>query len=284
MNIRIPLFFVIAVVVVTVALFVVSAFLPDVEMIQTPTARLIANVLALGVMIQSAIFSLLLIRQSEVNRKNSDDINARAEAFRNFQFVASNRTIIEFHDYMLMFRTSERYTERLKQRMDFKFFMRHNGINMDDVRADISAYSILTVKFPMKVIVGDVIGAVKFINFRLDKEDGIHNFVPCCDDFQGLILWNEEKQRQEITVNLILPKGSGFYNEQTITPFHKIRIFLSMHSLMGVVVKGWTELYFTNPQKRERDGANKYMISSSQFKISGLPELEENITQKSTHM
>ena len=273
MNTKIPLYFLIGVIFVVAVLFIVSTFMPDVDMIQTPTARLLGNVLSMGVMIQSAIFSLLLIRQSEVNKRSSDDRNDRSEAFRNFQFIAENRAKVEFHEFMLMYRTNPRYVDRLKSRLDFKFFMRHNGIEMEDIVKNLDNYSFLTIIMPIKVVDGDL-GEIKFINFRLEKENEIHFFVPCSDDYQGLILWNEEKKRYEVTVNLILNKGSGFYNENTITTFTKIKLFHSVHSMLGVVVRGWTELYFTNPQKRERDGANRYMISSSQFKISGIPELE----------
>jgi len=275
MNTKIPLFFLIAVVTIVLIIFAVSQFIvPDVDLIQTPTARLLANILALGVMIQSAIFSLLLIRQAELNRKNNDEINARAESFRNLQFVASNYAIVEFFDNMLMYRTSDRYVNRLKERMDFRFYMRYNGVDFEDVKQNPDKYSFLTVKIPLRLVVGDAIGKVRFLNFRLDRDQEVHNFVPCCDDFRGLILWNETKERQELSINLIVPKDSDFYNEDTVTPFSKIKVYLSMHSLLGVAVKGLTELYFTNPQKRERDGANKYIIHSSQFKVDGLPELD----------
>ncbi|MCL2851102.1 MAG: hypothetical protein FWE01_01940 [Firmicutes bacterium] len=273
-SIKLPLFFLITVVITVVTIFIVSALLPSLDLIATPTARLLANILSLGVMIQSAIFSMLLIRQAEVNRKNSDNLNAKAESFRNFQFIVSNRTTVEFHAHMSISRASQRYVALLKENLDFKFYMRHNGVDFEHVKANLDEYSFLTVRIPLKLVVGDELGAVKFMNFSLDREGETHTFIPCCEDYQGLILWNEEKQRREVSVNLILPKGSGFYNEKTVTPFSKIKIFLSMHSTLGVVVRGWTELYFTNPLKRERDGSNKYHISSSQFKISGLPELE----------
>jgi len=278
MNTKIPLFFLIGVVIVVFTLFIVSQFvIPGVDLIQTPTARLLANVLALGVMIQSAIFSLLLIRQAEINKKNNDEINARAESFRNLQFVASNHVIIEFFDNMLMYRTSDRYVTRLKERMDFRFYMRYNGVDFEDVKENTEKYSFLTVKIPLRLVVGDSIGKIRFLNFRLDRGEEVHNFVPCCENFQGLILWNESKKRQELSINLIVPKDNDFYSEDTVTPFSKIKVFLSMHSMLGVVVKGRTELYFTNPQKRERDGANKYIIHSSQFKVDGLPELDSTV-------
>ncbi|MCL2586953.1 MAG: hypothetical protein FWE31_01800 [Firmicutes bacterium] len=274
MSIKIPLYFMILVVATVLVLFTVSAFIPGLEMIETPTARLLGNIIALGAMIQSAIFSLLLIRQSEVNRKNSEVTNARSETFRNFQFIAANRATIEFVDHMSLNRASIRYVNRLKKDLDFRFFLLHNGSVLDDVKENFQNYSFLTVKIPFKIVVGDEIGAVKFINLMLDREDETHKFVPCSEDYQGLIIWNETKKRQELSVNLILPKGSGFYNEETVTPFSRIKIFMSMHSTLGVVVKGWTDLYFTNPQRRDSDGANKYLISSSRFRISGLPELE----------
>jgi hypothetical protein len=273
-TIKIPLYFLIGVVTIVVTMFVISTAFPHIELIQTPTARFLANIIAIGAMVQSGIFSLLLIRQSDINRKNSDDTQERAEAFRNLQFVASNHTIIEFFDAMTMASKSARNMQRMKERMDFKFCLREEGIGFQDICGDIDGYSYVTINIPIKVVVGNAVSAVKFINFRLSREDSNHHFVPCCPDSQGLILWNEAKKRQELTFNLIVPKNNDFYNEDTVTPFTKIKVFLSMHSMLGVVVKGWTELYFTNPQKRERDGANKYQINSSQFRIEGLPELE----------
>jgi len=277
MNIKIPLYFLIAVCSVVISVFIYSAIVPGTELIQTNTSRFLANILSMGVMIQSAIFSLLLIKQSESNRKNSDEVNARSEAFRNFQFIASNYTTVDFFDSMTLYRESQKYIDRLKERMDFKFYMRQDGISFDDIKKNLDEYVFLTVKLPLKIVVGDAVARIRFYNFRLDRDDVVHSFVPCCDGFQGLILWNEKKQRQELSLNLIAQKDSDFFCEDTVTPFTKIKVFLSMHSVLGVVVKGWTELYFTNPQKRERDGANKYIINSTQFNITSLPELETSI-------
>ena len=248
-------------------MFTVSQLMAG-EIIQTPTFQILSNLLTLGLVFQSAIFSFVLYRQA----KSTD---ARAEAFRNLQFIASNHTIIEFFDNMLIFRESERYVKRLKETMDFKFYMRENGIDFEDVKANIDKYHFLTVKIPLRVIVGNAISSVQFKNFRLDRTDKTHSFVPCSDNFYGLILYNDDEKRQEVSVNLIVNKDSEFYIHEIINPFTKIKIFLTMHSFLGVEVSGWTELYFTNPQKLDKDGANRYKITSSQFQISGLPKLKD---------
>jgi len=49
-----------------------------------------------------------------------------------------------------------------------------------------------------------------------------------------------------------------------------------MISLLGVVVDGSIELYFTNPEKIDKTGANKYRINSSQFELIGAPKLGEH--------
>jgi hypothetical protein len=46
-------------------------------------------------------------------------------------------------------------------------------------------------------------------------------------------------------------------------------------SLLGVSIKGMSELYFTNPEKLEGDLTNTYKINASNFVISGMPYLEK---------
>ena len=264
-------------VVITLGLFVASQIMAhnDQNIIQPPTFQVISNFLSLGMALTSALFSFLLIRQGDITRKNNDDVNARSEAFRTLQFIAANHTIVDFVDNMLLFRISERYTKRLRDTGDFKFYMRENGIAVAEVRENYDNYLFLTLKLPIRIVVGTAVRAIQFTNILMVRENTVHSFVPCSKSFHALILYNEDEKRQEASVNLIVDKDSEFYNEDITNPFTKIKVHVKMHSFLGVAVAGWMELYFTNPQKLERDGANKYKINSSQFQITGLPTLAE---------
>lgn len=50
---------------------------------------------------------------------------------------------------------------------------------------------------------------------------------------------------------------------------------LHITSLLGVVVEGMSELYFTNPEQIEGDFTNTYKINSSNFIIKGMPYIEK---------
>jgi len=217
------------------------------------------------------------MKQGKTSSRSSADANARAESFRNLQFIASNHTIVDFFDSLLIFIEPERYVERLRQTQDFKFYMREKGIDLEDVKENFDNYFFLTVKIPIRVVVGNAVSSIQFRKFRLDRADKMHNFVPCSGNFHALILYNDEEKRQEVSINLIVNKDSEFYTTDIINPFTKIKLNLTMHSFLGVAVTGWTELYFTNPQKLEKDGTNKYKINSSQFQIVGLPTLDNSV-------
>ena len=271
MKTKILISILVAFTVAVVTLFVVSQTVGG--FIETPTFQILSNFMTFGSVISATLFSYLLIRQGDMHKKNNDDVNARAEAFRDLQFIASNHTITEFYDQMLIFRESERYVERLKRNLDFKFYMREKEIDLEDVKANFDNYFFLTVKIPIRVVVGNAVSSIQLKNFRLDRVDKVHNFVPCAKNFRALILYSDDDKRQEVTVNLIANKHSEFYSNDIVNPFTKIKLLVTMHSFLGVAVTGWNELYFTNPQKLEKDGTNKYKINSSQFQISGLPTL-----------
>ena len=262
-----------------ITLFIISQTTSG-NIIEAPTFQILSNTLSLGSVLSAALFSFLLIRQGDITRKSNDDVNTRSEAFRSLQFVASNHTIVEFYDNMTIFRESERYIKRLKDTGDFRFYMRERGIDLEDIKEDFDKYFFLTLKIPVRVIVGQAVSAIQFRKMRMDRVEGNHTFVPCSGNFSALILYNDDEKRQEVSVNLIVNKDSEFYNEDIVNPFTKIKLNVTMHSFLGVAVTGWTELYFTNPQKLEKDGANKYKINSSQFQISGLPVLNDSVNME----
>jgi hypothetical protein len=74
-------------------------------------------------------------------------------------------------------------------------------------------------------------------------------------------------------INLVMPKGSKFYNSAEINRYSKIKIYINIYSLLGVKIKGNSELYFTNPEQIEGDNTNTYAINSSNFLITEGPKI-----------
>jgi hypothetical protein len=70
-----------------------------------------------------------------------------------------------------------------------------------------------------------------------------------------------------------MKKNSVFYNPNQINNFTKIKIYINITSLLGVKVKGNSELYFTNPEQIEGDGTNTYRINSANFTLTEMPKI-----------
>ena len=70
-----------------------------------------------------------------------------------------------------------------------------------------------------------------------------------------------------------MSKDSAFYHFDQINQFTKIKIYINITSLLGVKVKGNSELYFTNPEQIEGDNSNTYAIHSSNFLITEQPKI-----------
>ena len=264
-------------VIAIITVFVISQTTAG-DIIQPPTFQILSNILSLGSVITSAIFSFLLVKQGYDIKNHNDTINSRAEAFRELQFIASNHIIVDYVDHFLLYREAERYVKRVKATQDFRFYLREKDIDIEDVKANFDNYFYLTVTIPIRVVVGQAVSSIQFKRLRLERTDKVHNFVPCQGNNTALILYNEETKTQEVHVNLIAKKEGEFYSEDIVNPLTKIKLLSTMQSFLGVSVTGWTELYFTNPQKLEKDGTNKYKINSSQFQISGLPTLKPEVT------
>lgn len=262
-------------VLITVGVFVFSQ-LSSSDVIKPPTFQILSNILALASFIMTSFFSYLLVKHTDnvnnQNRKNNDEINARSESFRTLQFIASNYAVVDFVDRMLIYEVYKNYTKELKKTKNFKFYMREEHIALEDITKNFDNYVFLTVRIPIQAFSGGgSVASITFSNFHFHKEDVKHKFVPCSDERNSLVLYNKEEQRSEVVVNLVAEKQ--FWSSDTVNPFDKIQFNHTMNSLLGVQTSGWTEIYFVNPQKLEKDGANKYTINSSQFEISGLPKL-----------
>ncbi len=131
------------------------------------------------------------------------------------------------------------------------------------------------------MIEGKAAGGICFSRFEFTGDKTGYCFVPCAKENRSLILYNEADKRGEAVVNLIFKQDGGFFLTNQVVPFSKIRVFFTVRSLLGVAVTGRTELYFTNPLKLEKTGANKYTINSSQFEASGIPTLRQHAEKDS---
>ncbi|MCL2675985.1 MAG: hypothetical protein FWE84_05340 [Firmicutes bacterium] len=250
----------------------------------SPIFHVVTLIISFATFTATSIFSLAILNHNATSRnmneeiqKNSCEANARAEAFRTLQFIASNYTIIDFVDYMLIYEEPDNYKAILKKTKDFTFYLREDNVDVNDIIENFADYKFVTIKLPIATVEGKTIGKIKFARFKFVKSNGEHRFVPCGGQNNSLIINNEKDNRAEAVVNLIMKKSSDFFRAGEIVPFSKIKISVTMQSLLGVAVKGWIELYFTNPLKLEDSGASKYKINSSQFEISGLPVLQNSV-------
>src|SRR5690554_610883 len=64
----------------------------------------------------STLFSLLILHHNTTVSQINDDLNKRAELFRELQFTSSKYSIIEFMDRMLIYNRSEEHTSELQSR------------------------------------------------------------------------------------------------------------------------------------------------------------------------
>lgn len=257
----------------------------SIPIIKAETFWLLNIALAFATFVVTSFFSYVLIKHTDIineqNRKNNDSVNARSESFRTLQFVASNYAAVDFVDYMLIYEVYGRYINELKKTLNFQFYMREEGVSLDDIANNFHDFVFVAVRIPIQPLSSEnKISSIKFSDFHFHKEDTQHYFVPCSEHARNaLILFNKEEKRQEVAINLVVRKSSEFWLHDAVNPFLKITFNHTMFSLLGVSVSGWTELYFVNPQKVEKSGANKYTINSSQFEISGLPKLSERVKQ-----
>lgn len=257
------------------------------EIMQRSTYYMIALILSFSTFIMTGFFSFVIFNHnktmldiSEQNKRRSEEADIRGEEFRKLQFVSANYSVIGFLDNMLLYEQYSQYTEKTRETKNFKHYLRESGVDLNDVVQNFDDYVFLSVKIPFKLEEGKSTAAIRFSRFKFSKEGKDFRFVPCTGGMNALILHDEEDAYQVVAINLIVKKDSDFYTSQDVVPFRKIKLNLTMYSLLGVAVSGWTELYFTNPKKLEKNGANQYKINSSQFKISGVPELLQDLAEE----
>ena len=275
-----------AVVLLIVVIVIVIWESNDGKMLQSSTYDIISIVVSFSSFLATSFFSISIynhnasIREQNYEiRRQTQSVNHRAELFRNLQFIASNYTIIDFHDSMALYEEYPQYTKKLKDEKNFQFYMSEKGVLEDDVLKNFGDYWFLTVRVPIKIIEGKTIGRICFTRIKFVKADETYRFYPILGGHDNpggatsLILYNEKDGRQEVVINLITKKDSGFYSPERVDNFLKIKVHTHMESLLGVVVSGAIELYFTNPEKIEKGGISKYKINSSQFELDGKPKL-----------
>jgi len=251
-----------------VVMFTVDATTENV--LRMPGFRMIGLVIAFATFVMTTLFSFLILSHNITTRQMGQ-----------LQFAASNYSVVEFFGDMLMYEQYATYTERLKQTKDCSFFLRQEDIDLDDIVENFDNYIFLSVKIPFRVIEGKRIAGIRVTRFRFAREEAKYRFVPCSSDVNTLILYDDVTKTNTILAGLVIKKDCDFWSRDAVAPFGKIKLNLSMRSLLGVEVSGWIELYFTNPRKLDKDGANLYNINSTQFQVSGLPVVAKNIRTES---
>lgn len=221
----------------------------------------------------STLFSLLILIHNKTVSKINDDNNQRAELFRELQFASTNYSIIEFMDRMLIYDESQRYIDRFLKRRTMDYHMMEANIPEEDIYNNPLKYSFISIRIPFRVVEGKMVSSITFTKLKFEREDQIYEFYSGSglEESKVFILYNEQTKRNNVIINLITPIGSSFFNKKDVNIFSKIKIYINITSLLGVEVRGISELYFTNPEQIEGDGTNTYRINSSNFGLLAMP-------------
>jgi hypothetical protein len=221
----------------------------------------------------STLFSLLILLHNKTVSKINDDNNQRAELFRELQFASTNYSIIEFMDRMLIYDESQRYIDRFLKRRTMDYHMMEANIPEEDIYNNPLKYSFISIRIPFRVVEGKMVSSITFTKLKFEREDQIYEFYSGSglEESKVFILYNEQTKRNNVIINLITPIGSSFFNKKDVNIFSKIKIYINITSLLGVEVRGISELYFTNPEQIEGDGTNTYRINSSNFGLLAMP-------------
>jgi len=227
----------------------------------------------------SSLFSMLILIHNKTVTSMNDDTNRRAELFRELQFASSNYSIIEFMDRMLIYPESNRYVERFIHRGSSMFHMLEQSIVEKDLYDHPEKYVYLSVKIPFRVIEGKTVSTITFDRLKFERDQFDYLFITPkgLDESRCFLLYNEFTKRNNVIINIVIPKTSDFFDSSSINVFSKIKIHMNITSLLGVKVKGVSELYFTNPQQIEGDGTNTYKINSANFTLVDMPTIVRNL-------
>jgi len=223
----------------------------------------------------SFLFSLLILLHNKTVVKMNDDTNRRAELFRELQFASSNYSIIEFMDRMLIYAESQRYVDRMLERKSMIFHMIEDHTDEQDVFDHPENYRFVSLKIPFRVIEGRTVSSITFDKLRFERNGVNYEFLTPKSEHESraFLLYNEQTKRNNVIINLVIKNDSIFYNPNLVNVFSKIKIYINITSLLGVKVKGNSELYFTNPEQIEGDGTNTYRINSANFTLTDMPKI-----------
>ncbi len=240
--------------------------------------RIAALVIAFASFGSSSFFSYIIYTHNRTVSNINDDLNRRAELFRELQFASSNYSIIEFMDRMLIYEESSRYVERFLLKNKTDFHMIDNKIDYSDVQKNVNDYQFISIRIPFRVIEGKVVANIALEKLSFDRENKRFEFISLESktSTQSFILYNELTKRNNLIMNLIVKKSDKFFISNQINVFSKIKVNLNITSLLSVQVKGINELYFTNPEQIEGDGTNTYKIVSSNFTLTEFPKIEHS--------
>ena len=237
--------------------------------------RVVALFLSFASFLSSMLFSLLILMHNKTTVKINDVTNRRAELFRELSFASSNYSIIDFVDRMLLYKESNRYIERLLSSKTASYHMLEEGIDAKDIYFNPHNYEFISMKIPFKVIEGKLVSSITFDKLCFERDGMDFRFYPenMKEEAKTFILYNERTKRNNVIINLVTAKTSKFYHPNEINRYSKIKIYINIYSLLGVKVKGSSELYFTNPEQIEGDHTNTYAINSSNFLITDGPKI-----------
>lgn len=237
--------------------------------------RVAAIFIAFATFLSSMLFSLLILLHNKTTVKINDDTNRRAELFRELQFASTNYSIIDFIDRMLIYPESERYVERLISQKNMTFHMIEQGLDPNDIYQNPDQYQFLSIRIPFRVIEGKIVSAITFDKLRFERDGVDYEFLPPekGSESRAFLLYNDVSKRNNTIMNLVMSKTSSFYVSNKVNQFTKIKIYINITSLLGVKVKGNSELFFTNPEQIEGNNTNTYSIHSSNFLITERPKI-----------
>lgn len=257
-----------------IALILDDLLAATIDVIGIRIAMLIVAFASFG---SSTLFSMLILYHNKTVVAINQDLNNRAELFRELQFSSSNYSVIEFMDRMIIYVESSRYVDRYIKDGSFLFHMIEKNLNAANILKNPDDYLYFSMKIPFQVIEGKLVSKIMVKEVYFER--GVTRFFFSPETGNGesraYLLFNEQTQRNNVIMNLIVSKESLFFDPKAINSFSKFKMRLSITSLLGVKIDGMSELYFTNPQQLEGDLTNTYKINSSNFIIQGMPYIEK---------
>ncbi|MBE0700483.1 MAG: hypothetical protein IH571_02240 [Acholeplasmataceae bacterium] len=247
------------------------------EMFNVIGIRVATLLVAFASFCASSAFSLLVFTHNRTVSKINDDTNKRAELFRELQFASSNYSIIEFMDRMLIYMESSRYVDKYVIKQTLTFHMIDSETTQEEVFLNPEAFDYVSVRIPFRVVEGKMVSSIYFDKLIFERGETQYVFMtpPNLESSRAFLLYNEQTKRNNVIINLIVGKKRNFFLGHEINIFSKIKSYIVINSLLGVQVKGVSELYFTNPEQKEGDGTNTYKINSANFTLTEMPKVGE---------